>query len=158
MNKELLEAIALIEKEKNIDREILLTALEDSLTAAYSKSFDKSDKNGDRKGEKRAENIRVILDRETGDYRIFREKTVVEEIQNPLTEILLDDARKLSPVYQPGDVVREELPLNSFSRVTAQNAKNNFRTKLLEEERRSVFERYNSKLGQIVTGIVQRRM
>ncbi|MBQ6076072.1 MAG: transcription termination/antitermination protein NusA [Lachnospiraceae bacterium] len=158
MNKELLEAIALIEKEKNIDREILLTALEESLTAAYSKSFDKTEKGGDRKGEKRTENIRVILDRETGDYRIFREKTVVEEIQNPATEILLADAREISPAYQPGDVVREELPLNSFSRVTAQNAKNNFRTKLLEEERRSVFERYNSKLGQIVTGIVQRRM
>ncbi len=158
MNKELLEAIALIEKEKNIDREVLLTALEESLTAAYSKSFDKNDKGADRKSDKRTENVRVILDRQTGDYRIFREKTVVEEVQNPLIEISLEEARQISPMYQPGDVVREELPLDSFSRVTAQNAKNNFRTKLLEEERRSVFERYNSKLGQIVTGIVQRRM
>ena len=158
MNKELLDAIALIEKEKNIDREILLNALEESLTAAYSKSFEKADKSLDRRGEKRADNIRVILDRDTGDYRIFREKTVVEEIVNPAGEILLEEAKEISKAYQLGDVVQEELPLNSFSRVTAQNAKNNFRTKLLEEERRSVFERYNSKLGQIVTGLVQRRM
>lgn len=158
MNKELLDAISLIEKEKNIDREILLTALEESLTAAYSKSFEKADKSADRKGDRRVDNIRVVLDRDTGDYKIYREKTVVEEVTNPASEILWEEAKLISKAYQIGDVVQEELPLDSFSRVTAQNAKNNFRTKLLEEERRSVFERYNSKLGQIVTGLVQRRM
>ncbi|MBP3729594.1 MAG: hypothetical protein J6H18_04960, partial [Lachnospiraceae bacterium] len=83
MNKELLDAIALIEKEKNIDREILLSALEESLTAAYSKSLEKTDRGLERKGERKSDNIRVILDRETGDYKIYREKTVVEEVENP---------------------------------------------------------------------------
>ena len=146
MNKELLDALTLLEKEKNISRDVILDAIEASLVNACGKHFDK------------AENIRVQMDRETGDYQIFREKTIVEEIENPSTEITLKDAKKISKAYKLGDIVREELELKSFSRVAAKNAKDVILQKLREEERKSVYERFSARDHQIVSGIVQRHI
>ncbi len=146
MNKELLEALTLLEKEKNISRDVIMDAIEVSLTNAISKNFDK------------VENIHVEMDRETGDYRIYREKQIVDEVTNPVMEISLSDAKKLSPAYQVGDVVRDPIEIKSFSRVAAQNAKNVILQKLREEERKSVFERYHSREHQIISGVVQRHI
>jgi len=146
MNKELLDALTLLEKEKNISRDVIMDAIEASLTNAVSKNFDRS------------ESIRVEMDRETGDYRIYKEKIVVEEIENPAAELTLDQARAISKAYQLGDVVREEVQIQSFSRVAAQNAKNVILQKLREEERKSVFERFHSREHQIVSGVVQRHI
>ncbi len=146
MNKELLDALTLLEKEKNISRDVILDAIEASLNNACSKHFEK------------AENIRVDLNRETGDYRIFREKQVVEELTNPTLEMTLEEARAINKNYQIGDTVREELQVKSFSRVAAQNAKNVILQKLREEERKSVFERYHSREHQIISGVIQRHI
>ena len=146
MNKELLDALTLLEKEKNISRDDILDAIEASLNKACSKHFEK------------AENIRVDLNRETGDYRIFREKQVVEELTNPTLEMTLEEARAINKNYQIGDTVREELQVKSFSRVAAQNAKNVILQKLREEERKSVFERYHSREHQIISGVIQRHI
>ncbi len=146
MNKELLDALALVEKEKNISRDVILDAIEISLTNACSKHFEK------------AENIRVELNRETGDYKIYREKQVVEEVTNPTMEMTLADAKAVNPVYELGDTVREPLEVKSFSRVAAQNAKNVILQKLREEERKTVYERYHSREHQIISGVVQRHI
>ncbi len=146
MNKELLDALTLLEKEKNISRDVILDAIEASLNNACSKHFEK------------AENIRVDLNRETGDYKIFREKQVVDEVTNPTLEMTLEEAKAVNRNYQVGDTVREELQLKSFSRVAAQNAKNVILQKLREEERKSVFERYHSREHQIISGVIQRHI
>lgn len=146
MNKELLEALTLLEKEKNISRDVIMDAIEVSLTNAVSKNYDKG------------ENVRVEMDRDTGDYRIYKEKQIVEEITNPATEITLEQAKALSSAYQLGDVVREPIEIKSFSRVAAQNAKNVILQKLREEERKSVFERYHSRERQIISGVIQRHI
>jgi len=146
MNKELLDALTLLEKEKNISRDVIMDAIEASLNNACARHFEKAD------------NIRVELNRETGDYKIFREKQVVEEVTNPSAELSLDEAKAINPVYELGDVVKEELQLKSFSRVAAQNAKNVILQKLREEERKSVYERYHSREHQIVSGVIQRHI
>ncbi len=146
MNKELLEALTLLEKEKDISREVILEAIENSLLTACKNHFGRND------------NIKVHIDRETGDYELYAEKTVVDEVTDPAVEISLEDAKKLSSKYRAGDIVRQDIQSKSFGRIATQNAKNVIMQKIREEERRSVFDRYFSREHEIVTGIVQRHM
>ncbi len=146
MNKELMEALDLLEKEKQISRDVLFDAIENSLIAACKNHFGKAD------------NIHVHMDRETGDYEMYAEKTVVETVTDPAMEISLDDAHKKNAMYQLGDVVREDIRSASFGRIATQNAKNVILQKLREEERKSVYDRYNSREHDIITGVVQRHI
>ena len=146
MNKELLEALNALEKEKDISKETLLTAIENSLLKACENHFGKAD------------NVKVSIDRETCDYELYRELTVVEEVEDPVTQISLAEARELNPQYQPGDIVRKDVESKSFGRIATQNAKNVILQKIREEERRSVYDYFIAREREIVTGIVQRNM
>ncbi len=146
MNTELLEALAVLEKEKDISREVMMEAIENSLLTACKNHFGKVD------------NIQVHMNRETGDYEMFAEKTVVESVEDSALEISLEDARKASPKAQLGDVIRQDIFSKDFGRIATQNAKNVILQKLREEERRSVYDRYMSREHEIVTGIVQRHI
>ncbi len=146
MNTELLEALNILEKEKSISKDTLLEAIEQSLIQACKIHFGKAD------------NIKVNINPETCDFSVFAEKTVVEEVQDPVTEISLADARMMHSQYALGDVVNVEVKSKQFGRIATQNAKNVILQKIREEERKVIFNQYYGKERDIVTGIVQRSM
>ncbi len=144
MNTELLEALNILEKEKDISKGTLLDAIENSLLNACKNHFGKAD------------NVKVIMDRETCDYRLFAEKTVVEDVEDTLEQISLEEAQEIDGSYTLGDIVQIPIESKSFGRIATQNAKNLILQKIREEERKVVYDQYFEKEKDIVTGIVQR--
>jgi N utilization substance protein A len=144
MNTELLEALNILEKEKDISKDALLEAIENSLLNACKTYFGTSD------------NIKLIMDRETCDYQLYAEKEVVEEVFDPAIEISLEDARKIEDDFDFGDIVQIPIESKSFGRIATQNAKNLILQKIREEERRVVFDQYFAKEKDVLTGTVQR--
>ena len=144
MNTELMEALTILEKEKNISKDVMMDAIENSLISACKNHFGT------------AENIKVIMDRETCDYAVYAEKKVVEEVINPALEISLEEAEKIDSALQIGDVAQIPVQSKEFGRIATQNAKNLILQKIREEERKVVFDQYFEKEKDIVTGIVQR--
>ncbi len=144
MNTELLEALNILEKEKDISKDTLMDAIENSLINACKNHFGKAD------------NIKVIMDRETCDYKLLQEKTVVEEVEDKVEEISLEDAKNIDSKYELGDVVQIPVESKSFGRIATQNAKNLILQKIREEERKVIYDQYFEKEKDIVTGIVQR--
>lgn len=145
-NKELIEALNQIEKEKDISKEILLEAMENSLVAACKNHFGKAD------------NIKVNIDRVSGAVSVYAEREVVETVEDPVMQISLADARMKFPKksYDIGDIVQVEVTPKNFGRIAAQKAKQVVVQKIREEERKVLFNQYYSKEKDIVTGIVQR--
>ena len=141
----LIEMINLVAKEKNIDSNILIDAIENSLTAAA--------KNGGK-----ADNVKVDLNRETGEYHITAERvvTAAEDIVDKTTEISPEDAAKIDPDAKLGDTVNVKLDSKDFGRIAIQNAKNVIFQKIRDEERNSVFNEFYAKENDIVTGTVER--
>lgn len=144
MNKELIEALDLLEKEKNISKATLLEAIENSLLTACKNHFGKAD------------NVRVVINPTTGDFSVYAEKEVVEEVEDPLTQVSLAEAKMKDPKYDLGDMVHFPIESKSFGRIATQNAKNVILQKIREEERSQQFNEWYSKEKDIVTGIVQR--
>ena len=144
MNNELLEALNILEQEKNISKETLLEAIETSLVTACKNHFGKSD------------NVKVEIDKETCEFNCYQEKTVVETVEDPIEEISLTDAQMIDGKYQVGDIVRVTVKSKEFGRIATQNAKNVILQKIREEERKVILDEYNSKEKDVVTGVVQR--
>ncbi len=144
MNTELLEALTILEQEKNISKDTMMDAIENSLISACKNHFGTSD------------NIKVIMNRDTCDYSVFAEKEVVEEVMDPALEISLEEAEQIDSSLQLGDVAQIRVESKSFGRIATQNAKNLILQKIREEERKVVFDQYFEKERDIVTGIVQR--
>ena len=144
MNTELLEALTILEEEKDISRDTLMDAIENSLINACKNHFGKAD------------NIKVIMDKETCDYTLIQEKTVVEEVEDKVEQISLADAKMIDPSYEIGDIVQIPVESKSFGRIATQNAKNVILQKIREEERKVVYDQYFEKEKDIVTGVVQR--
>ena len=144
MSNELLEALNILEQEKNISKETLLEAIENSLVTACKNHFGKSD------------NVKVEIDPETCAFSCYQEKTVVDTVEDPVEEISLADAHKVNGNYQLGDIVRVEVKSKEFGRIATQNAKNVILQKIREEERKVIFDEYHSKEKDVVTGVVQR--
>lgn len=144
MNRELMEALDILEKEKEISKETLFEAIENSLITACKNHFGKSD------------NIKVEIDKETCDFLCYAEKEVVEEVEDDCMQISLEDALKISKQAQLGDVIHVEIKSKEFGRIATQNAKNVILQKIREEERSVIYNQYYEKEKDIVTGIVQR--
>ena len=144
MNKELIEALNLLEKEKNISKATLLEAIENSLLTACKNHFGKAD------------NIKVNINPETGDFSVYAEKEVVEEVEDPLTRISYAEARLKNPKFFLGDIINVPIESKSFGRIATQNAKNVILQKIREEERSMQFNEWYQKEKDVVTGIVQR--
>ena len=141
---ELIDALNQLQKEKNIEKEVIMQAIEDSLVAACNRDFGKN------------AIVKGNMDRETGDISVFVEKTVVEEVEDPATEISLEDAKMRDFHYDLGDVVNIEVTPKNFGRIAAQHARSVIVQKIKEEERRVLFEHFSHKEKDIVTGVVQR--
>ena len=144
MNTELLEALTILEEEKNISKDTMMDAIENSLISACKNHFGTSD------------NIKIIMNRETCDYSVYAEKEVVEEVFDPAIEISLEDAEKLDSSLHIGDIAQIPVESKSFGRIATQNAKNLILQKIREEERKVVYDQYFEKEKDIVTGVVQR--
>ena len=143
-NNELLEALTILEQEKNISKDTLLEAIENSLITACKNHFGTSD------------NVKVNIDPETCEYHVFQEKKVVEKVEDPVEEISLVNAKMIDSKYELDDIVNVEVKSKEFGRIATQNAKNVILQKIREEERKVLFDEYYSKEKDIVTGIVQR--
>ncbi len=146
MNKELMEALDILEREKEISKDTLFEAIENSLITAYKNHYGKAD------------NVKVEIDRETCDYYCYAEKEVVEEVEDPVMQISAEDAKEIDPKAKLGDIVRVEIRSKEFGRIATQNAKSVILQKIREEERSVIYNQYFEKEKDVVTGIVQRYM
>lgn len=144
MNTELFEALTLLEKEKNISKESLLEAIENSLLVACKNQFGN------------AENVSVSIDHKTYETHVCLAKEVVKNVEDPITQISLGDAQAYDGNYEIGDVVNVEVETKSFGRIVTSAAKNAIVQKIRDEERRIVFDEFHDKEHQVVTGVIQR--
>ncbi len=147
MNKELLEALDVLEKEKEISKETLFETIENSLLTACKNHFGKAD------------NIKVEINRETCDFLCYAQKEVVEtaeEVEDELLQISLEEALKHSKKAKVGEILNVEIKSKEFGRIATQNAKNVILQKIREEERSVIYNQYFEKEKDVVTGIVQR--
>ena len=146
MNTELLEALTILEKEKNISKEVLMEAIEQSLIQACKNHFGKAD------------NVHVTIDHETCEFSVYADKTVVEVVEDPVMEISLSNAKMMDSKYELGDIVQVLIQSKQFGRIATQNAKNVILQKIREEERKVLYDEYFQKEKDVVTGVVQRYM
>lgn len=143
-NKQLIVAIQELEKEKGIKKDYLLDSIESALLTAYKRNYNSQ------------ENVKVVVDRETGASHLYSVKEVVEHAENPILQISLEEARKLDKEAQIGGTVDVELVPKNFGRIAAQTAKQVIIQKLREAEREIIYSEYSERKGEIVSGIIQK--
>ncbi len=141
MNAEFFDALDALEKTKGIPKEYMLERVEAALCSAYKK-------------EKGQENVRVVLDPEKKDVRVFSQQTVVAEVTDPEVEISVEQARKISKKYKEGDIVETEVKTKSFGRLSAQTAKQVIIQGIREAERSNIIKEYEKKREEVVTAQV----
>lgn len=144
MNLEFVEALDAIEKDRGINKEILIDAVENALISAYRRNYGTSN------------NVRAVIDLETGGTQIYASKSVVEEVENPHSEISLENARKINLLYEVGDVLEEEVKPKDFGRIAAQTAKQVVIQRIREAERGVIYDEFVEKENEVLTAIVQR--
>ncbi len=144
MSADLIHALEQLEKDKGIDKEVIIEAIEAALISAYKRSFGSS------------QNVKVFIDRQTGDFKVFALKKVTSNPQNDLLEISVENAKKINPGLEENDVVEIEVTPRKFGRIAAQTAKQVVVQRIREAERGIIFNEFSNKEGEIVTGIVQR--
>ena len=143
-NKELIMALDELEKERGISKDYLLESLEVALVAAYKKNFDS------------AETVKVEIDSKTGEIHVYAQKEVVETVENSQLQISLEDAKKIEKKAKIGDIINIETKPKDFGRIAAGAAKQHVIQKVREAERNMIFDEYNDRKGEIVTGIIQK--
>ena len=146
MNHEFIEALEELEKDRGIDKDILIDTIEQALLTAYKKNFGS------------AQNVRVEFDREKGDVRVYSQRVVVDEsdLYDTFLEIELDEARQINPNYELGDIIENEVTPKDFGRIAAQTAKQVVVQRIREAERDIVYNEFIEKENEIVTGEVAR--
>ncbi|KYD00045.1 transcription termination factor NusA [Heyndrickxia sporothermodurans] len=145
MSTELLDALIILEKEKGISRDVIIDAIEAALVSAYRRNFNQ------------AQNVRTDLNLENGTMRVFARKDVVDEVFDSRLEISLEDAVKINPAYEVGDVVEIEVTPKDFGRIAAQTAKQVVTQRVREAERGIIYSEFIDREDDIMTGIVQRQ-
>ncbi len=144
MNREFIKAVEELEKEKEVSKELLIEAIESALVSAYKKNYGTS------------QNVRVNINKETGDIDVFMRKDIVETVEDAQLEVSIDDAREIDPKYQVGDVIEKQVTPRDFGRIAAQTAKQVVVQRIREAERGMIYDDYSSRQSEIVTGIIQR--
>lgn len=144
MNKEFIIALEELEKTKNVDKRIILEALEKALVKSYQKNYDNN------------ENVDVSIDEETGEIEVYSLKNVVEEVNEPIAEISKTKAKEIDPKLDLGDICRVKIAPKNFGRVAAQTARNIVIQKIRDAQRDSVYSEYLDRANEIITGVVQR--
>lgn len=144
MNTEFLQAIDDLARERGIDRSILFEAIQAALLSAYKKNFSNS------------QNVKVDMNEATGEFKVYSQREVVEDVEDPQLHISLAEAKALNPNYEPGDVVLQEVTPRNFGRIAAQAAKQVVVQRIREAERGQVFEEFTNRESDIVTGRITR--
>ena len=144
MNMEFIEAIEALEREKGISKDVLIDAIESALVSAYKKNYGTS------------QNVRVNIDRESGDIDVFMRRDIVEEVEDPFSQASLEEAQEIDPTYELGDVIEYQVTPKDFGRIAAQTAKQVVVQRIRETERGMIYDDYISRQSEVVTGIVQR--
>ena len=144
MNLEFLEAIEDLERTKHMSKDMLIEAIESALVSAYRKNYGTS------------QNVRVDIDRETGDINVFMRRDIVEEVEDPLSQVSIEEAREIDPEYEVGDIIEYMVTPRDFGRIAAQTAKQVVIQRIRETERGMIYDDYITRQTEIVTGIVQR--
>ena len=148
MNQEFIGALKEIVKDKGISEDLLFTTIEDALVAAYKKNYAGPTSS--------AQNVKVTIDRESGEIHVYSQKVVVEEVFDNVTEIGLEEAQEIKPTYDLDDVVDFEVTPKNFGRVAAQLAKGVVTQRIREAERSIIYNEYKEKEYDIITGTVLR--
>lgn len=144
MSAELIHALDQLEKEKGIEKEVLIEAIEAALISAFKRNFGST------------QNVKIYIDRDTGDVKVFALKRVTSNPESDVLDISLEEARKLSDKYEEEDMAEIEVTPRKFGRIAAQTAKQVVVQRIREAERGIIFDEYYNKEGDIVTGIIQR--
>ncbi len=144
-NAELVRAIRQLEEEKGLGTDVLVEAIEAALLSAYKKNFGAA-----------AQNIRVEVDRATGEQHVYSVRTIVDAVNDPNTEVPLAEAQTWDPESRVGDIVEVEVTPKDFGRIAAQTAKQVIVQRIREAERDMVYKEFRDREGDIVTGTVQR--
>lgn len=144
MNRELIEALIMVEKEKGIAKEVLIEAIQSAIASAYKKDQGKN------------ANLKVVLDPETGVFHIYTYKEVVMEVEDENTQINLAEAKSIDPSYQLEDLVEFEIRPKEFGRIAAQTAKQIIVQRIREAERTMIYDEYSSRVDDLITGTVRR--
>ena len=144
MNAEFIEALEEIEEEKGISKEVIFEALESALISSYKKNFGSS------------QNVEVVINRETGEVKVFAKKIVVEEVENETLEISLEEAKEIDDKYQVDDIVTLEVTPRNFGRIAAQTAKQVVIQRIKDAEREVIYEEFINRENEIITGMIQR--
>ena len=149
MNEEFVGALRELVKEKGICEDLLFTTIQDALVAAYKKNYANVNTN--------AQNVKVTMDRETGEIGVYAQKVVVDEVYDDVTEISVEEAKAISPRYEVDDVVDLEVTPKNFGRVAAQLAKQVVTQRIKEAERNIIYDEYKEKEFDIITGTILRK-
>lgn len=144
MNAEFLGALSDLERDRGIEKEVLIQAIEAALISAYRRHFGVT------------QNVRVEVDRQTGEPRVYAIKTVVETVSDDRTEVALEEAHRDNPALDPGDVIEYNVTPRTFSRIAAQTAKQVVMQRIREAERGLIYQEFSNREGDIVSGVVQR--
>ena len=144
MNLEFLEALDDLEREKHMSKDMLIEAIESALVSAYKKNYGTS------------QNVRVDIDRQTGDINVFMRRDIVEVVEDPFSQASLEEAQEIDPEYEIGDVIEYMVTPRDFGRIAAQTAKQVVIQRIRETERGMIYEDYITRQTEVVTGIVQR--
>ncbi len=144
MNLEFLEALDDLEREKHMSKDMLIEAIESALVSAYKKNYGTS------------QNVRVDIDRQTGDINVFMRRDIVEEVEDPFSQASLEEAQEIDPEYEIGDVIEYMVTPMDFGRIAAQTAKQVVIQRIRETERGMIYDDYITRQTEVVTGIVQR--
>ena len=144
MNKEFLEAIDELEREKHMPKDMLIEAIESALVSAYKKNYGTS------------QNVRVSIDRENGDINVYMRRDIVEVVEDEFSQASIEEAQEIDPEYEIGDVIEYQVTPQDFGRIAAQTAKQVVIQRIREAERGMIYDDYIGRTGQVVTGVVQR--
>lgn len=149
MNEEFVGALRELVKEKGICEDLIFTTIQDALVAAYKKNYANVNTN--------AQNVKVNIDRETGEIKVYAQKVVVDEVYDDVTEISIEEAKAVSPKYEVDDVVDLEVTPKNFGRVAAQLAKQVVTQRIKEAERNIIYDEYKEQEFDIITGTILRK-
>lgn len=144
-SQEMILAMAELEKENGMEEGSLLESIETALVIAYKKDYDST-----------ADNVKVVMDKDTGNFHVYVEKEVVEELEDTNTQILLDDAKKVSKKLKVGDIAQVEIMPKNFGRIAAQTAKQVIMQKIREASREYLYNEFSDRKGEIVSGLIQK--
>lgn len=144
MNIEFIQAVENLEREKAISKDLLIEAIESALVSAYKKNYGTS------------QNVRVNIDRESGDIDVFMRKDIVEEVTDPFVEVDVEEAKEIDPAYEIGDIIEYQVTPRDFGRIAAQTAKQVVVQRIRETERGMIYDDYINRQTEVVTGVVQR--